>query len=284
MQGGALLCGLGRTEEGGSAAQSAEIWSEEKSGQSQLSSSNASLARRSASCAAADDIAVGIAGAALEGKDPARIAVPGRKRPALDHLAAGYSKVNFSQGELTFKIASCLKIAAGRRGVRSLLSYGGRYVARTMSSEAELRRRAMESLLKSRRGASGGEREREGDSRERERESDARGSGRSESPGRLAPASERGGEREGEKSIERGVAATGGTPSSESGRAEQKGGEAGDIDPGQGKGDGKGLQAHPPVRQEKDVRMKRMCRVFLPLHPHHDHHQPTRNELAVLGA
>ncbi|KAJ1490310.1 hypothetical protein T484DRAFT_1777580 [Baffinella frigidus] len=125
-----------------------------------------------------------------------------------------------------------------------------------MSSEAELRRRAMESLLKSRRGASGGEREREGDSRERERESDARGSGRSESPGRLAPASERGGEREGEKSIERGVAATGGTPSSESGRAEQKGGEAGDIDPGQGKGDGKDAEIDLFAASPEDVEME----------------------------
>ena len=88
--------GSRRTEEGGRAAQSAEIWSDEKSGQSQLSSSNASLARRSASCAADADVDVVIGWEAATGEIPC--VVPPRMQkltqsghlgsPVKDHLSA----------------------------------------------------------------------------------------------------------------------------------------------------------------------------------------------------
>ena len=132
----------------------------------------------------------------------------------------------------------------------------------------------MESLLKSRRGASGGEREREGGGesrgeREREREGESRvlpsvsPVGMSVSPvlpvPAVSPALES--EMEGLKSSETGEDNSAGVLLRN--LLAQKGGEAGDTEPEKGKVDAKGKQAHPCIREETESRLMHIPPVLM---------------------
>ena len=134
----------------------------------------------------------------------------------------------------------------------------------------------MESLLKSRRGASGGEREREGGGesrgereREREREGESRvlpsvsPVGMSVSPvlpvPAVSPALES--EMEGEKSSEGGEDNSAGVLLRN--LLAQKGVEAGDMEPEKGKVGAKGKQAHPCIREQTESRLMHIPPVLM---------------------